>query len=152
MKPTNFKISKAQPRHLDRIMDIENSVFSEPWSRGQFEAKMTDESAVFFVAEKGGKVLGYAVAQLFLDEGEIYNIAVAPNVRQRHIGTALMRYIMNYGKNDGVRRFHLEVRAGNLPAIRMYWKNGFGAVGIRKGYYRNPEEDAILMTYKEESK
>ena len=97
------------------------------------------------MAEEDGAVLGYAVLSAVLDEGNLDNIAVAPEYRRRGVADALLGALTGFGR-ECLALLTLEVRASNAPAIALYEKHGFAAVGRRKNYYSAPREDAVLMT------
>ena len=100
----------------------------------------------FFVCVKGKKVLGYVGINCILDEGYITNIAVFPEHRSKGIGTALLKRVISLKDEMNLDFVSLEVRASNKAAISIYEKNEFKVEGLRKGFYRNPPEDAIIMT------
>lgn len=147
MKPTNWQIRRVRPGDIEGVIQIDERSFPNPWSRIQFQIRMEDSGTLFLVAEGDRELLGYAILREIASEAEIYNIAVTPEARRASIGTALLDYIVEYGKDNGLVGLNLEVRSGNLPAIGMYKKRGFERVGLRKGYYSMPKEDAVLMTY-----
>jgi ribosomal-protein-alanine N-acetyltransferase len=123
---------------------IEQEVFSDPWSTQDFRDCVS--FALFFVAETdGGAVSGYVVALNAADEGEILNLAVAPNGRRHGLGRALVEQILEALAARGVRQVYLEVRESNQPARALYAAHGFKEVGRRKRYYRRPVEDAIVL-------
>lgn len=135
---------------LDRVVIIENACFTDPWSRENFEDSLKEPTAHLLVMTAGTGVegiVGYCCLYHMLDEGEIVNVAVAPEYRQKGYGAALVRELMRLGKDLGAERFFLEVRAGNTAGKRLYESLGFGSCGIRKGFYSNPREDAVLMVW-----
>ena len=97
------------------------------------------------MAEREGRILGYAGFYISIDEADITNIAVESHSRRQGIGRALMEKVIDTCENKGVRMIGLEVRAGNEPAKRMYSDLGFKEVGVRKGFYEHPTEDACVM-------
>ena len=99
-----------------------------------------------WAAESEGRVIGLLVARIAADEMEILNLAVEPASRRRGAGTALLDAALEYGRRAGASRVFLEVRESNLVAQRFYERHGFAASGRRLRYYRQPEEDALLMT------
>ena len=101
--------------------------------------------AVLLALGEGGGLLGYAVLSAVLDEGNLDNIAVAPEHRRRGVAEALLSALTGFSR-EKLAVLMLEVRASNVPAIALYEKHGFAAVGRRKNYYDAPKEDAILMT------
>lgn len=135
------------PEHLDAVELLERECFSEPWSRAQLEATLTDESTELFVALCGGKVAGYAGFSFVLDEGSVTDVAVFPAYRGRGIGRALVQKLRRRVQELELSFLTLEVRASNQAAIALYQSEGFVPVGCRRGFYRRPTEDAILMTW-----
>jgi ribosomal-protein-alanine acetyltransferase len=99
-----------------------------------------------WVAESEGRVVGLLVARIAADEMEILNLAVDPESRRRGAGTALVDVALEHGRRAGAARVFLEVRESNLAARRFYERRGFAVTGRRSRYYRQPEEDALLMT------
>ncbi|MGZ4135829.1 MAG: ribosomal protein S18-alanine N-acetyltransferase [Tumebacillaceae bacterium] len=131
---------------LDRIMEIEHHSFTLPWSREAFVAELTQNHfAKYLVAIHEGVVVGYAGVWVILDEGHVTNIAIHPDARGKKLGEALMRELMATAIANGAERMTLEARVSNFVAIRMYEKLGFASAGIRKGYYTDNNEDAIIM-------
>jgi len=139
---------RAEYGHIEQIVSIEAASFPDPWSRASFLSELDGQGTHFFVAERKDALLGYCIFRSILDEGEIFNIAVAPEYRGQGIGEAMVNKIIELGQAEGLSTIYLEVRAGNLPAKWLYVKMGFRAVGIRRGYYLSPKEDAIIMAYK----
>ena len=99
-----------------------------------------------WVAETEGEVVGLAVGRVAADELEILNLAVTPERRRRGIGSALLGAALDHGRRAGAGRAFLEVRESNREARRFYERHGFADAGRRRGYYRGPEEDAVVMT------
>ncbi|MGM9613983.1 MAG: ribosomal protein S18-alanine N-acetyltransferase [Oscillospiraceae bacterium] len=135
-------IRKAGPEDVPVIAALEEECFSEPWP----EAMIGRLRERFTVALEEETVAGYLVLSTVLDEGNIDNVAVSPAYRRRGIADALVENAVTCGRESGLAALMLEVRASNIPAIRLYEKHGFEAVGRRKNYYTKPREDAILMT------
>ena len=133
--------------HTGQIADIERLCFPDPWSRQLLEELVDHAGAVSLAAVgEDGTVLGYASAQTVLDEGYINNVAVHPACRRQGIASRLLEELRRQGEALELAFLTLEVRASNAPAIALYEKHGFAAVGRRKNYYDAPKEDAILMT------
>lgn len=130
---------------LPQVADIECSVFSEPWSQESFENAMKNPSNLYVVAEKEGVILGYCGIWGVAGEGQISNVAVKKEERGHKIGFELVHRSLEEMKKRGNTEFTLEVRVSNQAAIRLYQKLGFKEEGIRKGFYREPEEDASIM-------
>jgi [ribosomal protein S18]-alanine N-acetyltransferase len=131
---------------LDRVMEIELQSFTIPWSRDAYQMELTQNHfAKYFVAMEGGQVVGYAGMWVILDEAHITNIAIDPSFRGKGYGELLMRQMMAYAIAHGAERMTLEVRVTNTVAHGMYEKVGFVSHGIRKGYYTDNNEDAMIM-------
>lgn len=139
----------VRPLHLDdleAILEIERLSFSTPWSLEAFKAELKDnEYARYFCLELEGQVIGYMGLWFILDEGHITNIAITPNRRGEHFGKFLMRSVMERMVEQGMERMTLEVRVSNSPAQSLYKRLGFAIAGVRKGYYADTGEDAMIM-------
>jgi ribosomal-protein-alanine N-acetyltransferase len=131
---------------VDAVADIEKATFPTPWSRDAFLQEVTrNVAARYLVAEKGGKVIGYAGAWVILDESHITNIAIAESERGNGYGRILTEGLMQYLSNLGAAYATLEVRRSNERAQNLYKSLGFVALGWRKRYYEDNGEDALLM-------
>ncbi len=131
---------------LDGVMAIEESSFLTPWSRGMFAEDLgRDFSAPVVAVGEGGEIVGYAVCWTAAGESHLLNIAVHPARRRRGIGRALVRECIARGARAGSSLLHLEVRVGNEEAQRLYGSMGFRFLGIRKRYYTDTGEDAVLL-------
>ncbi len=131
---------------LDQVMEIERELFSPPWTREGFFTYLTHKDAMFLVVEEKGEILAYCGLLMVLDEGDITNVAVRPDRQREGIGHFRMDSLIRLAEEQGVTTIHLEVRVGNDTAIRLYERMGFTRDGIRKQYYTDPVEDALLMT------
>lgn len=131
---------------LDQVMEIEQDLFHVPWTREGFFTFLTRDDAMFLVVEEKGRILAYCGLLMVLDEGDVTNVAVRRDRQKEGIGNFLMESLIRLADGLGVRIIHLEVRKSNETAIRLYERNGFTRDGIRKKYYENPVEDAVLMT------
>lgn len=131
---------------LPAVAALEKTCFpADPWSEALFRDALDNPAVVILLAEgEDGAVLGYAVLSVVLDEGNLDNIAVAPEYRRRGVADALLGALTGFGR-EHLSVLMLEVRASNAPAIALYEKHGFTAVGRRKNYYDAPREDAVLM-------
>jgi ribosomal-protein-alanine N-acetyltransferase len=135
-----------RPGDLDGVMAIEEVSFPTPWSRGMFEEDFDRGFSDTLVAEgPGGEVLGYAVCWTIAGESHLLNIAVHPAHRGRGIGRAILSECIRRAARSGAGRIFLEVRAGNEAAQRLYASMGFVFRGIRKGYYTDTGEDAVVL-------
>lgn len=127
------------------VADMERRLFSDPWSAVSFISALKSDNQVFLVAEEDGRIAGYCGMMCVLDEGQILNIAVDEEYRRRGFAETMMRKLIGIGMADGITLYSLEVRQSNEPAIALYRRCRFKPVGLRKEYYSNPREDAVLM-------
>ncbi|WP_240390653.1 MULTISPECIES: ribosomal protein S18-alanine N-acetyltransferase [Bacillaceae] len=131
---------------IDQILKIEELSFATPWTRQSFENELNlNQFAVYLVLEKEGQVIGYCGMWLIVDEAHITNIAVLPEFRGQKLGEAILRMIMEVAKKRGAKTMTLEVRVSNTVAQSLYRKLGFMNGGIRKNYYTDNYEDALVM-------
>ncbi|MDQ7093167.1 ribosomal protein S18-alanine N-acetyltransferase [Desulfosporosinus sp. PR] len=131
---------------LEAIMEIEHASFSTPWSVQSFVAELKDnEYAQYRCLELDGRIIGYMGLWFILDEGHITNVAISPDYRGQHWGEFLMRSVMLEMVEQGMERMTLEVRVSNSPAQDLYKRMGFTVAGVRKGYYADSGEDALIM-------
>ena len=141
-----YEIVPMDRSHIEQIANLEKSCFSTPWSENLLTDALFDPQASFIVAEDDeGNVLGYAGLHVVLDEGYIDNIAVEEAARRHGVASALLDVFCRFGQAN-LAFLTLEVRASNTAAIALYQKHDFAQVGLRKNYYQNPREDAIIMT------
>ena len=138
-------IDFLKEHEIPEISEIERECFSHPWSEQSLRESFENPDVYFFTAREDGRIIGYISAEIILDEGYIMNIAVIPGFRGRGVGKALVRHLIRHFEND-LKFITLEVRTSNVAAISLYEKLGFEYVGTRKSYYRNPTEDALLLT------
>ncbi|MHB8926213.1 MAG: ribosomal protein S18-alanine N-acetyltransferase [Bacillota bacterium] len=131
---------------LDEVMEVEQASFPSPWSRQAFVRELTDNLyAHYITARAGGRVIGYAGMWLVMGEAHVTNIAVRPEYRGRGYGERLLRRLMELALAGEANRMTLEVRKGNLAAQQLYAKLDFTPQGLRKRYYTDTNEDAIIM-------
>lgn len=135
-------IEKMNLSHLDGVVKIENECFAHPWSREDLKSQIDLETSCFLVAVDGDTVAGYMGLQIFSGEGYVTNVAVLPEYRRQGIAQKL---ILQQLKND-MTFITLEVREGNISAIKLYEKMGIENVGIRPKFYTDPTENAVIMT------
>jgi [ribosomal protein S18]-alanine N-acetyltransferase len=138
-------IRRMRAPDLPRVMQIELSTFSMPWSESTFRGLIRRSDSDLFVAELRGAVAGYSVFWAVTDQGELGNVAVAEEYRGRGIGRALVDAVLERAAERGVHEIFLEVRRSNDGAQTLYRTLGFAQVGQRKNYYQEPAEDAIVM-------
>jgi ribosomal-protein-alanine N-acetyltransferase len=148
-------VAGATPSDVPDVVAIERRSFSDPWSAEAFHEALRNPRVHFACARAGaevtkggaGRVLGYVVAWFVLDEGEIANLAVDPEVRGRGFGSALLDAALAEAGRRSVKTVYLEVRASNHQARALYDSRGFMEVGRRRGYYRRPVEDAVILRH-----
>lgn len=144
----DIAIRLADIQDVREIAEIEKSCFRVPWTYESLTRDLKENSSArYFVAETD-RVVGYMSFWKVVDEGQINNIAVLPDYRNRGIGSRLLDFAIETGKSMGVNSFTLEVRSSNIGAVKLYEKHGFEADGIRRGYYQDNGEDALIMWYK----
>ena len=131
---------------LARIEQLEHVLFGDPWPQSSFLEAMADPASVCLVAERGGGVAGYLAATLVPPHAELQNLGTAPEQQRAGVARALLDELIDTCRARGVRELGLEVRASNAAAQALYRTHGFRLVGLRRGYYRRPEEDALLMS------
>ncbi len=127
------------------LAELERACFSDPWTASGIRETIQYETARTFVAQNSDRILGYIMARISGEEGEILDLAVRPEERRRGIGRRLLTALREALRSDGVREMYLEVRESNRPAIELYRAHGFRPVGMRPRYYRDPLEDALVL-------
>lgn len=142
-----LRFRRMERKDIDEVSAIESVSIIPPWSGKSFEEAIEKEETYYVVCEAGGKIKGYAGMWMAADEAEITGVAVEPDSRNTGLGTDMVKYLLEKGKGLGIKKFFLEVRKSNDAAIAVYRKCGFERVGERKDFYRNPDEDAIVMRY-----
>ena len=130
---------------VDGVAAVEAATFPTPWSRDAFASEMKNVAARYLVAEKDGRIIGYAGAWIILDESHITNIAVLSDYRGQGIGRALTHGLLQYLSNLGAAYATLKVRKSNEVAQNLYVSLGFIKLGVRKRYYEDNGEDALIM-------
>lgn len=151
-----YTVRYMEERDIPQVALIEKIIFSQPWSEEGFGRALSMPDNLYVTAvEDGGKsggagetVIGYCGLYASFDEGEIVNVAVHPDYRRHKAAQKMLRFLIREGMQKGLKRFVLEVRAGNLAAIRLYETLGFVRLGIRKRFYEAPVEDALIMELK----
>ncbi len=130
------------------IYDLSKACFSIPWSFEALTKELSNPLAEYQIAEIDGQIIGYGGLWCVMDEGEITNIAVDGDYRRQGIGEAILEALLQIAKQKRLTIVHLEVRVSNVAAKGLYEKFGFHQIAIRKNYYQQPIEDAIIMQYK----
>ncbi len=141
---------KIKPMHRDdveSVVALEAKAYGEHhWSKDSFYNELSNELAKYFsVFNEKDELIAYCGSWHILEEAHITNIAVSPEYRRMHIGEALLKTVIDECYKNMVKYITLEVRAGNTPAIGLYEKYGFKSLGLRKGYYQDKNEDALIM-------
>ncbi|WP_106494755.1 ribosomal protein S18-alanine N-acetyltransferase [Lentibacillus sp. Marseille-P4043] len=139
-------IRKMEYNDIDQVFEVEQASFENPWEKDIFEQEIVENQfAHYFILELDQKIIGYAGLWVVIDDAQITNIAVTPDYRGNKLGEKLFHYTMEQAIRLGGRRLSLEVRTSNIVAQRMYRKFGLVPGGIRKNYYTDNQEDAIVM-------
>ena len=142
----NLDLRRLAPDDLDTVEEIERASYPTPWSRTMFAAELRKPSALALGAyADGGRLVGYAFVSRYVDAWHVMNVAVAPEYRRRGIATELLERLFEVTAGDQRRGYTLEVRVSNLGAIQLYERLGFQSRGIRRGYYTDNREDALIM-------
>ena len=131
--------------HVCQIAELEKLCFNDPWSEKSIASELDNRLSCWLVALDGDTVIGYVGSQTVLGETDMMNIAVHPDYRNKGIATDLIEGLIETLTKQGSHSLMLEVRATNEPEKNLYNKLGFEVVGIRKNYYRNPKEDALIL-------
>lgn len=134
--------------YLDQILEIEKSAYgSHHWSKDSFTMEIGNQLGNYFCAfdKKTNKLVGYCGFWIVFDEGHITTIAVHPDYKKKKIGERLLRHIIDTGYEKNAKWFTLEVRASNITAQNLYYKYDFKSIGVRRGYYQDNGEDALIM-------
>ena len=131
--------------HVPHVAELEKICFSDPWSEKSVASELYNSLSCWLVAEENGVVTGYVGSQTVIDESDMMNVAVHPDHRRKGIAEALVVELVEALKKRESHCLTLEVRASNEPAKALYEKLGFAQVGLRKNYYRNPKEDALIL-------
>jgi len=141
-----FTFTNISLEHIDQVVKIEETSFPTPWSRQAFTHEVLHNSfAQYIVALRGEQVVGYAGVWIIMDEAHITNVAVHPDFRRQGLGRGLMLEMMRLSIYSGANRMTLEVRPSNTVARSLYQSLGFCERGLRRRYYKETGEDAIIM-------
>ena len=141
-----FSFRMMNVEDIDQVMVVEHESFTIPWSKESFYNEIIkNQFAVYLVIEDEGRIIGYCGVWIVIDEAHITNIALLPEYRGRKLGEALLKKIIEVAIERGAKTMTLEVRMSNMIAQSLYRKLGFEGGAIRKGYYTDNQEDALVM-------
>ena len=150
LKP-NLSLRPMQIDDLDAIMQIEPTIYSHPWTRGNFSDSLNSGYSAW-VLERDGEMIGYALLMLVMDEAHLLNLSIAKAQQKRGLGRYLLEHMLKIAKTHKAANMFLEVRPSNVAAIALYENMGFCEISVRRGYYpadpktsENGREDAVLM-------
>jgi ribosomal-protein-alanine N-acetyltransferase len=130
---------------IDAIEEIEQQAYPTPWSRSMFASELAKPTSICLGAFEGADLIGYVINSRYVDAWHVMNVAVHPEQQRRGVATALLERLFELTRGDERRGYTLEVRVSNDDAIRLYEKLGFESRGIRRGYYTDNREDALIM-------
>ena len=139
-------IDNLRPEDPPKLAELDKRCFAIPWSEKSFGDELKNKMANYFIARDGDKVIGYAGFWEVYGEGDITNVAVDKDYRRQHIGSRLIEEMIRKAKSMNLELLTLEVRRSNIAAQGLYEKYGFEVLGVRKAYYSDNHEDALIMT------
>lgn len=142
----NFILRKMTSQDIDEVMQIEKESFTLPWSRDSYLGELKNNFATYLICDYEGEIAGYGGIWVVFEEAHITNIAVGSKFRQLGIGVALMLELEKAARDKNAQRILLEVRPSNQAALKMYQNLDYLPTGLRKQYYSDNNEDAIIMT------
>lgn len=141
-----LSIRTMRENDLDQILELEHKCFTLPWTKEAFYNELHhNQFATYFVLEEDEKIVGYCGTWIVIDEAHITNIAVLPEYRGKGLGEKLLKNMIDHCKEKGIETMTLEVRVSNIAAQSLYKKFGFQEGAMRKNYYSDNQEDAIVM-------
>lgn len=138
-------IVEMTQNHVSQIAELEARCFSDPWSARSIASELENPLSLWLVEEREGCVAGYIGSQSVPPEADVMNVAVAPEFRRCGVASALLSALLARLCAQGIESLSLEVRVSNAPARALYERFGFAAVGLRKNYYLDPKEDALIL-------
>ncbi len=140
-----MEIRRAYTEDAVAIAEMEKNIFGDPWSEKDILSYICSDTGMCFTALEDGEPIGYIIGQSIPPEAEIYRIAVREDKRRNQVGNLLLTYALEAEGDRGVTTVYLEVRSQNTAAREFYRHIGFNEAGIRENYYKNPNDDAIVM-------
>ena len=150
LKP-NYQLRPMREYDLDAIMQIEPTIYSHPWTRGNFSDSLNSGYSAWILEDKSleenSEMIGYALLMLVMDEAHLLNLSIAKTQQKRGLGRYLLEHMLKIAKNHQAINMFLEVRPSNVSAIALYENMGFSEMAVRRGYYpaKDGREDAVLM-------
>ena len=138
------EIRTSCPGDMEDILALEEDCFRPPWTERSLTGELADPEGLMLTAENGGRFAGFCMIHRAGDQAELYQIAVRPEERRSGVATELMLVAESWARNGGMTGMFLEVRASNAAAAGLYEKVGWRRIGLRKRYYVDPAEDALL--------
>jgi ribosomal-protein-alanine N-acetyltransferase len=145
MTAVAIEIRILEVSDLSAIEAIERKAYPTPWSRSMFASELAKPTSICLGAFEGNDLVGYVINSRYVDAWHVMNVAVDPEHQRRGVATALLVQLFEVTRDDERRGYTLEVRVSNEDAIRLYEKLGFESRGIRRGYYTDNREDAVIM-------
>jgi [ribosomal protein S18]-alanine N-acetyltransferase len=144
---TEVELRRLELRDLNAIEEIERNSYPTPWSRSMFASELAKPSSLCLgaFAPETGKLIGYLIISRYVDAWHVMNVAVAPDHRRQGIASLLLTRLFELTAGRSRRGYTLEVRVSNAGAIKLYEEVGFRARGVRRGYYTDNREDALIM-------
>ncbi len=139
-----INIEKMTPKDIDRVWEIDKAAFPLPWSRNMYEREFQHGLSYYFVAREDGEIVGFGGFWKIEQEAHLTNFGVHPNYQHKGIGRQLLKELLELAVSLGCRRATLEVRVSNERARQFYEKAGFDMIAIRKKYYPDNQEDALV--------
>ena len=142
----DIRLRPMQMHDLDNVMQIESTIYSYPWTRGNFSDSLQNGYSGW-VLEDAGEMIGYSLLMIVMDEAHLLNLSVAKQMQKKGLGQFLLEHMLQIAKNHKAANMFLEVRTSNISAITLYEKLGFCEMAVRRGYYpaKDGREDAVLM-------
>ncbi len=142
----SYQLRPMQMADLDAVMAIEPTIYTHPWTRGNFSDSINSGYSAW-VLEANQSIIGYALLMMVLDEAHLLNLSVAKDQQKQGLGRYLLEHMLQIAKNHKAANMFLEVRPSNISAIALYENMGFCEMAVRRGYYpaHNGREDAVLM-------
>lgn len=141
----SFTIRTATEDDIPAILALERSLYSTPWSEQSFRFELSHDHSMFWVFIWEESLAGYQVGWSIVNSYHLHNLAVMPAYQGQGLGSEVLRFLQSYLERLALQAIELEVRASNVRGLALYKKLGYRVIGIRRRYYREPTEDAILM-------